>query len=89
MDVAYYVNSSNFSSKFLTLTAVAYRIANAHDYVEMLWTGRNVCISSGKRTSLRPGTKGFISEQFLQGPLGQTAARKSRILLKIRISNIK
>ena len=30
----------------------------------------------------------IFREQFLQGPLGQTAARESRILPKIRISNI-
>ena len=29
---------------------MAHRIANAHDYQEMLWTSRNVSISSGKGT---------------------------------------
>ena len=29
---------------------LAHRIANAHDYQEMLWTESNLSISSGKRT---------------------------------------
>ena len=32
------------------------------------------------RKARRNGERGKISEQFLQGPLGQTAARGSRIL---------
>ena len=37
-------------SNFPRNSELAHRIANAHDYQEMLWTESNLSISSGKRT---------------------------------------
>ena len=42
----------------------------------------------GTTDLITPARNAFVSEQFLPEPLGQTAARESRIWVQIRISNI-
>ena len=59
---------------------LAHRIANAHDYQEMLWTGSNVTISSGKRRNAR------VSSHFLSPHLAPVSPFAYHSLVFLSIS---